>query len=101
MTSKALRFLEEHQSDTPSQFEEEARWRQENEIWLRMSRSVALTIVDYMQENQLSRAEMAKILNVSPQYLSRILSGTENFSLKSIAKIEAALGISCLKPVYA
>ncbi len=101
MTSKALRFLEEHQSDTPSQFEEEARWRQENEIWLRMSRSVALTIVDYMQENQLSRAEMAKILNVSPQYLSRILSGTENFSLKSIAKIEAALGVSCLKPVYA
>ena len=101
MTSKALRFLEEHQSDTPSQFEEEARWRQENEIWLRMSRSVVLTIVDYMQENQLSRAEMAKILNVSPQYLSRILSGTENFSLKSIAKIEAALGVSCLKPVYA
>lgn len=101
MTSKALRFLEEHQSDTPSQFEEEARWRQENEIWLRMSRSVALTIVDYMQENQLSRAGMAKILNVSPQYLSRILSGTENFSLKSIAKIEAALGVSCLKPVYA
>ena len=101
MTSKALRFLEEHQSDTPSQFEEEARWRQENEIWLRMSRSVALTIVDYMQENQLSRAEMAKVLNVSPQYLSRILSGTENFSLKSIAKIEAALGVSCLKPVYA
>ena len=101
MTSKALRFLEEHRSDTPSQFEEEARWRQENEIWLRMSRSVALTIVDYMQENQLSRAEMAKILNVSPQYLSRILSGTENFSLKSIAKIEAALGVSCLKPVYA
>lgn len=101
MTSKALRFLEEHQSDTPSQFEEEARWRQENEIWLRMSRSVALTIVDYMQENQLSRAEMAKTLNVSPQYLSRILSGTENFSLKSVAKIEAALGVSCLKPVYA
>ena len=101
MNSKVLRFLEEHQSDTPSQFEKEARWRQENEIWLRMSRSVALTIVDYMQENQLSRAEMAKVLNVSPQYLSRILSGTENFSLKSIAKIEAALGVSCLKPVYA
>jgi len=101
MTDKTIRFLEKHQSDTPSRFEEEARWRQENEIWLRMSRSVALTIVDYMQENQLTRAEMAKVLNVSPQYLSRILSGTENFSIKSIAKIEAALGVSCLKPVYA
>jgi ribosome-binding protein aMBF1 (putative translation factor) len=101
MTSKAIKFLEEHQSSAPSQFEEEARWRQENELWLRMSRSVALTIVDYMQDNNLSRTEMAKVLDVSPQYLSRILSGTENFSLKTIAKIEAALGVSCLKPIYA
>ena len=58
------------------------------------------TIVDYMQENHLSRAEMAKALEVSPQYLSRILSGTENFSIKSVAKIEAT-GVSCLEPVYA
>ena len=65
-----------------------------------MSRSVALTIVDYMQENHLTRAEMAKTLDVSPQYLSRILSGTENFSIKSVAKIEAALGVSCLKPAF-
>ena len=101
MTNKAIKFLEEHQSSTPSKFEEEARWRQENEIWLRMSRSVALSIGDYMQENHLSRMETAKMLKVSPQYLSRILSGTENFSIKSIAKIEAALGISCLKPVFA
>ena len=101
MKSKAIKFLEEHQSSTPSKFEAEARWRQENEIWLRMSRSVALTIVDYMQEKHLSRAEMAKVLEVSPQYLSRILSGTENFSIKSIAKIEATLGVSCLEPVYA
>ena len=84
MANKAIKFLEEHQSSTPSKFEEEARWRQENEIWLRMSRSVALTIVDYMQDHQLSRAEMAKLLNVSQQYLSRILSGTENFSIKSV-----------------
>lgn len=100
MTSKAIKFLEEHQSNIPSKFEEEARRRQENEIWLRMSRSVALTIVDYMQENHLSRAKMAKALDVSPQYLSRILSGTENLSIKSVAKIEVALGISCLKPTY-
>lgn len=101
MTSKAIRFLEQNQSNEPSTFEEEARWRQENEIWLRLSRSVALTIIDYMQDHNLSRAQMAKQLNVTPQYLSRILSGTENFSLKSVAKIEVALGVSCLEPVFA
>lgn len=46
MKSKAIKFLEKHQSGTPSKFEEEARRRQENEIWLRMSRSMALTIVE-------------------------------------------------------
>ena len=94
--SKAILFLEEHQSAEASTFEKEARWRQENEIWLRMSRSVALSVIDYMQENNLSRSEVASKLGVTQQYLSRILSGTENFSLKTIAKIEAALGVSCL-----
>ena len=81
-------------------FVAEARWRQENEIWLRMSRSVALSLVDYMQENNLSRADLAGELGVSAQYLSRILSGTENLSLKSVAKIESRLGVSCLTPCY-
>lgn len=99
MTSKAIDFLEKHESKTPSRFEEEARWRQENEIWLRMSRSVSLTLIDYMQEHNFTRAALAHELKVTPQYLSRILSGTENFSIKSIAKIEAALGITCLCPL--
>ena len=65
-----------------------------------MSRSVALSIIDYMQEHTLSRSEMASKLGVTQQYLSRILSGTENFSLKSVAKIEATLGLTCFSPKY-
>ena len=59
-----------------------------------MSRSVSLAIIDYMQENNLSRAQIANKLGISQQYLSRILSGMENLSLKSLAKIEIALGIT-------
>ena len=99
--NNAIEFLKEHESKAPSKFEEEARWRQENEIWLRMSRSVALALIDYMQNNGLSRQQMAGILGVSQQYLSRILSGTENFSFKSVAKIEAKLGVTCLQPLFA
>ena len=99
--TKAIQFLEAHQSDVHSRFEEEARWRQENEGWLRMSRSVSLAIIDYMQENNLNRAAMASLLGISQQYLSRILSGLENLSIKSIAKIEAILGVTCLVPAYA
>ena len=89
-------FLENHQSETPSRFTENAQWRKENASWLRWSRQVALAIIDYMQENGLKRADLAKKLGVSPQYVSRLLSGTENLSFKSIANIEEKLGVNCL-----
>ena len=96
MKSKAIQFLEENQSAAPSRFEEESAWRQENAAWIRMSQKVALSVINYMQDSNLTRSELAKKLGVSTQYLSRILSGTENFSIKTIAKIESALGIQCL-----
>lgn len=99
MRQKTLQFLETHQSNQPSTFTEDARWRQDNEAWLRWSRNIALTIVDHMQENGLSRSDIANRLGVSPQYVSRILSGNTNFSFKSIAEIERKLGISCMKAV--
>ena len=74
MRQKTLQFLEARQSEQPSTFTEVAKWRQENEAWLRWSRSIALCIVDYMQENGLSRSDVANKLGVSPQYVSRILS---------------------------
>ena len=80
MANDALNFLEAHQSETPSRFNENAQWRKENASWLRWSRQVALAIIDYMQENGMKRADLAKKLGVSPQYVSRLLSGTENLS---------------------
>ncbi|MGM9851077.1 MAG: helix-turn-helix domain-containing protein [Muribaculaceae bacterium] len=95
MSSKAIKFLEAHQSETPSRFIEEATWRKDNASWLRWSRRLALTLIGYMQDNGLKRADLAAKLNVSPQYVSKLLSGTENLSLKSIANIEDKLGITC------
>lgn len=99
MASKALIFLEEHESETPSRFMEEAAWRKENASWLKWSRQLALTLINYMQDNGLKRADLAMRLEVSPQYVSRLLSGTENLSFKSLANIENRLGISCLQMV--
>lgn len=101
MRQKTLDFLEAHQSDKPSTFVEDAKWRQENEVWVKWSRGVALSIIDYMQANGLSRSDIAARLGVSPRYVSRILSGNTNFSFKSIAEIERKLGISCMESVMA
>lgn len=100
MASEVLRFLESRQSTTPSRFVENAQWRKENASWLRWSRQVALAIIDYMQANGLKRADLAKQLGVSPQYVSKLLSGTENLSFKSIANIEDRLGINCLMAAF-
>lgn len=58
MKQKTLEFLEAHQSERPSTFKEDAKWRQENEVWLKWSRSVAMSIVDYLQGNGLSPQEV-------------------------------------------
>lgn len=96
MASKTIKFLETHMSETPSRFVEDAEWRKENASWLRWSRQLAVTLIGYMQDNGLKRSDLAARLGVSPQYVSKLLSGTENLSFKSIANIEDRLSISCL-----
>ena len=41
MKQKTLDFLEAHKSEQPSTFTEDAKWRQENEVWLKWSRGFA------------------------------------------------------------
>ena len=95
MVIKAIKFLKEHLSETPSRFAEEAAWRKENAGWLRWSRQLAITLIGYMQDNGLKRADLAARFGVGPQYVSKLLSGTKNLSFKSVAHIEDKLGITC------
>lgn len=95
MANKAIKFLEKHQSEALSRFTEEAAWRKENAGRLRWSRQLAITLIGHMQDNILKRADLAACLGMSPQYVSKLLSGTENLSFKSVANIEDKLGIFC------
>ena len=101
MKEKTLRFLESNLSSEPSAFAEEAKWRQDNEVWLKWSQGIAMKIIDYMQEHKLSRADIASRLGCSPQYVSKILSGHTNFSFKSIADIEKCLNIRIMEASFA
>ncbi len=91
--SKAIDFLNSHKSETPSKFMEAALVRKANKTYLRWSREIALLLVKYMEENKLSRNDMANLLGVSPQYVSNLLSGKVNFSLRSLANLEEKLGV--------
>lgn len=100
MKEKTLKFLERNLSSEPSTFAEEAKWRQDNEVWLKWSQDIAMKIIDYMQEHQLSRADIAARLGCTPQYVSKILSGHTNFSFKSIAEIERCLNIHIMEASF-
>ena len=101
MKEKTLKFLERNLRSKPSTFAEEAKRRQDNEVWLKWSQGIAMKIIDYMQERNLSRADIASRLGCSPQYVSKILSGHTNFSFKSIAEIEKCLNIQIMEASFA
>ena len=72
---------------------EDARWRLDNRTWLRRSQSIALKILRTLREKKISQKELAGIISVSSQQVSKIVKGKENLTLETIAKLEKALGI--------
>ncbi len=98
MKQKTLEYLESHQSETPSQWREEAEWRRDNREWLNYSRRIAVKLLSYMKREHLTQSAMAERMDCTQQYVSKILKGTENLSLETLTKLEYAMGeqlISC------
>lgn len=98
MKQKTLEYLESHQSETPSQWREEAEWRRDNCEWLNYSRRIAVKLLSYMKREHLTQSAMAERMDCTQQYVSKILKGTENLSLETLTKLEYAMGeqlISC------
>jgi ribosome-binding protein aMBF1 (putative translation factor) len=75
----------------------EAKERQENEGWLTMSAAIALRILTYLRENKITQKELAAQLGYSPQYVNKIVKGSENLTLETIVKIENTLGFKLIK----
>jgi transcriptional regulator with XRE-family HTH domain len=46
-----------------------------------------------MEEQRVTRAELARRLGTSQAYITRVLSGNANFTLKTMAKLALALGL--------
>ena len=96
MKSNGIHILEAHQTRERSTYEDEAKERLAHATWLKWSRSVSLAIIDYMDKNNLTQTDLAGRLGVTRQYVSKLLSGKVNFSFKTIAELEAKLGIECM-----
>lgn len=70
--------------------------RIENAEWLNTSAKIALNIRAVLRRLDISQVELAARMEVSPSQVTKILSGKENLGLKTIDKIENALGVSLI-----
>jgi len=50
----------------------------------------------HMKNHNISRSELAQRMDVSEAFISRIFSEYQNFTLKTLAKLEVALGMEIM-----
>lgn len=81
---------------TPSKWREVAEERRANQGWLKYSLSIALKMLNKMEQLGLSQQALAERMGCSQQYVSKILKGRENLTLDTLSKIEKALDLSLL-----
>ena len=86
----------------PSEKErEEARFRDANRDWLLKSALIALEIHRYLRQNGMTQSQLAEMLGISPAMVTKLLSGKENLSLKTVCGIERVIQFELLKvPSY-
>ena len=66
------------------------------ERWKNNSLAIATVVSSRMVELGLTQRTLAKKMNCTQQYVSKVLKGRENLSLETMCKIEDALDIKVL-----
>lgn len=86
-------------SPEQSRWREKAEFRKSNRSWLKHSAKIALRILGELQRKAISQADLARIMNVTPQQITKLVKGQENLTLDTISKIEKALEINLIEVV--
>jgi transcriptional regulator with XRE-family HTH domain len=68
----------------------------EIDIMVKHNLAIATKVARILKEKGMSKGEFAEKLGKSPSEISKWLSGTHNFTIKTIAKIENTLGESLI-----
>lgn len=83
-------------SNHKSKWFEDINQREANEDWLENSFKIAIKILRELRLYSMSQKELAEKMEVSPQYINKVVKGYENLSLETISKFENVLGIKLI-----
>lgn len=71
--------------------------RKENRIWLKHSGNIARRVLSAIEDIEgMNQRKLADIMGVTPQQISKIVKGQENFTLETIAKLSQALNVELI-----
>lgn len=83
--------------DDSSGWLKDAKYRRSNRKWLKKSQSIALRILDVLSEKGMQQKQLAEVMGVSPQQISKIVKGKQNLTLETISKLEQILDIALIE----
>lgn len=95
MTSKKEKFLNlvsKEKSNTLQNIKE----RKKNRAMLRESKNIAFKVLMRLDELKWKQKDLAENLGVSPQQVTKIVSGKENLTLDTLVKLQDVLQIPLL-----
>jgi len=78
---------------------EETVQKQKEEGWRKNSQLVAIRILLTLRSKGMNQNELAKIMRVSPQQVSKWVKGSENLTFETVSRLEKALDISLMEIV--
>ncbi|WP_162415863.1 helix-turn-helix transcriptional regulator [Cyclobacterium roseum] len=76
-----------------SGWKEKVAFRIANKTWLKKSTRISLRILDALDDKGWNQTDLANILGVSRQHVSKLVKGRNDFKLSTIAKLEEVLEI--------
>lgn len=82
---------------------EKAKYRQKNEAWQDITFAITVKVILKLKENKKleqspkNQKELAIALDCSPQYINKLLKGSENLQLETITKLEAILQVRLIE----
>ena len=89
---KFLKLVSQDENNTLDKIKE----RNANRLWLRASQEIAKKVLIRLRELGWTKTKLAQELGVSKQQVSKIVRGSENFTISTIVDLEKVLNISIL-----
>jgi ribosome-binding protein aMBF1 (putative translation factor) len=76
---------------------QDMEFKETNDSWLQISRKIALKLLQYRRENNLTHQDMCQILNIDEAILRQMFKGCYNYDLDFITKIETKLDLKLIQ----